>query len=389
MKKTRNSLAFLLAILMLMSSVIISPVSASAATKIFGKSGVVTDGGFGGSVDYDFKISQKKKVTFNMKADDEVDFVLYQWITDSDGETDLKTVFYCRDVTTQVSKTCTLSPGSYTLNVYYYSGDIDESTSYEFSAYDTSTYATSIKLSKSSLSMKTGTSQTLKYTLAPANSVSGKITWTSSNSNIASVNSAGKVTAKKLGKVTIKAKLPNGKYSTCSVDVNKVGTVNVVRKWSKNLSTTVNNISGYKKAKWSSSNKNIATVTSAGKVSGKKNGSCNIYCKIGKKKYTFPVKVVNPISVLSTSVSDKRIYNDAYVKVKNNTGKKITHFNCQIYQYDNRGRKLKSPYSYFYSDDTFLAGDTEVYVWWVNDSTKKVKVKITKVWFSDGTTWKA
>lgn len=54
-------------------------------------------------------------------------------------------------------------------------------------------------------------------------------------------------------------------------------------------------ISGTKtKAKWSSSNKSIATVSSKGKVTAKKKGSATITAKVGKKKYTCKVTVKNP-----------------------------------------------------------------------------------------------
>lgn len=45
------------------------------------------------------------------------------------------------------------------------------------------------------------------------------------------------------------------------------------------------------KIKWSSSKKNIATVSSKGKVKAKKKGSCNIVAKAGRKKYVCKVTV--------------------------------------------------------------------------------------------------
>lgn len=48
------------------------------------------------------------------------------------------------------------------------------------------------------------------------------------------------------------------------------------------------------KAKWSSSKKSIATVSSKGKVVAKKKGTATITAKIGKKKYTCKVKVETP-----------------------------------------------------------------------------------------------
>ena len=46
-----------------------------------------------------------------------------------------------------------------------------------------------------------------------------------------------------------------------------------------------------KKAKWSSSNKKVATVNSKGVITGKKAGTVKVTAKIGKKKYTCKVKI--------------------------------------------------------------------------------------------------
>jgi uncharacterized protein YjdB len=76
---------------------------------------------------------------------------------------------------------------------------------------------TSVKL-PSTLTLKKGKSKTLKYTL-PSGTYTSKVTWTSSNKKIATVNSSGKVTAKKKGSCTITATTHNGKTATCTVTV--------------------------------------------------------------------------------------------------------------------------------------------------------------------------
>ena len=48
-----------------------------------------------------------------------------------------------------------------------------------------------------------------------------------------------------------------------------------------------------KTVKWSSSDKNIATVSSKGKVTAKKKGTATITAKVGKDKYTCKVTVKN------------------------------------------------------------------------------------------------
>lgn len=77
-----------------------------------------------------------------------------------------------------------------------------------------------LTLSATKLTLKLKKSQTLVATRNPVTATE-KITWTSSNPKVATVNSNGKVTAKKSGKATITAKTSNGKKATCKVTVKK------------------------------------------------------------------------------------------------------------------------------------------------------------------------
>ncbi len=75
-----------------------------------------------------------------------------------------------------------------------------------------------ISLNKTSLTLKAGSSASLTVVYIPANTtVKRTVTWTSSNSRIASV-SGGRVKAKKAGTVTIKAKVGT-KTASCKVTV--------------------------------------------------------------------------------------------------------------------------------------------------------------------------
>ena len=78
--------------------------------------------------------------------------------------------------------------------------------------------AKSISLSGSSKITK-GKSTTLKVTLKPSNAKKETITWSSSNKNVATVNSSGKVTGVSKGTVTITAKTSSGKTATFKVSV--------------------------------------------------------------------------------------------------------------------------------------------------------------------------
>ena len=75
-----------------------------------------------------------------------------------------------------------------------------------------------INLSKNVITLNKGKSTTLKATLDPANS-KAKVTWISSNPNIAKVSSSGKITAIAQGKVYIIASAFNYNDDYCAVTV--------------------------------------------------------------------------------------------------------------------------------------------------------------------------
>ena len=79
---------------------------------------------------------------------------------------------------------------------------------------------TSVALNKTTLTLDTGKTSTLKATVYPSNAANKKCTWSSSNTSVATVDGNGKVTAKKAGTATITVKTSNGKTATCKVTVN-------------------------------------------------------------------------------------------------------------------------------------------------------------------------
>lgn len=79
----------------------------------------------------------------------------------------------------------------------------------------------SLSLNKSSLSIKVGESSQLSATFSPSTATSKAITWSSSNTNVATVDLIGKVTAVSAGTATITAWSSDGKKSaSCIVTVN-------------------------------------------------------------------------------------------------------------------------------------------------------------------------
>lgn len=115
----------------------------------------------------------------------------------------------------------------------------------------------------------------------------GTVKWSSSNSSVATVSSKGKVTGKKRGTATITASL-NGAKATCKVKVtipvskitlNKT-TASLAKGKTVTLKATVSPSNAVKKTiKWTSSNSNIATVSSKGVVKGIAKGTATITAK--------------------------------------------------------------------------------------------------------------
>ena len=78
---------------------------------------------------------------------------------------------------------------------------------------------TGVKLNKSSLSLKIGSTANLSATVNPSGA-NKKVTWTSSNPSVAAVSSAGKVTGIKAGTATVTATTVEGGYTAaCRVTV--------------------------------------------------------------------------------------------------------------------------------------------------------------------------
>ena len=77
----------------------------------------------------------------------------------------------------------------------------------------------------------------LNATLTPSNAVKNEITWSSSNEDIATVDSQGNVKAKKVGDVVITAKTANGKIAKCDLKV-----ISHMEKASKNTKGAVKGI---------------------------------------------------------------------------------------------------------------------------------------------------
>ena len=147
-----------------------------------------------------------------------------------------------------------------------------------------------VSLNKSATTLTEGESETLTATITPSNATGDKtVKWSSSNAEVAAVDSNGKVTAKKAGTAVITATSSNGKTASCTVTVKQKeiaitgislnkSTTSLTEGESETLTATItpSNATGDKTVKWSSSNEAVAAVDSNGKVTAKKAGTAVI-----------------------------------------------------------------------------------------------------------------
>lgn len=197
---------------------------------------------------------------------------------------------------------------------------------------------TSITLNKSSLTLHIGDTSTLVATVSPSNATNKKVTWSSSNGSIASVSN-GKITARSAGVVTITAKAGNKTASARvtvledEIDVTRVTinksslTLDVGEAYTLSATVTPSNATN-KKVTWSSSNTDIVSVSSSGRVTAKKAGTVIITARAGNKSDTIRVTVLETsycttetvriysIGYISSSTIDDRYsYNDSYTVI--------------------------------------------------------------------------
>ena len=160
----------------------------------------------------------------------------------------------------------------------------------------------SISLNKEALSLMVGTTETLVATITPNDATDKTISWSSSDSHVATVDNNGKVSAVSGGSAVISAK-SGDKEAKCvvtvtipvsSVTLNKAS-MTLVEGESETLVATVAPADATDKTlKWSSSNEQVAMVGDDGKVTAVKAGEATITVKAGDKSANCQVKVEPP-----------------------------------------------------------------------------------------------
>ncbi len=174
----------------------------------------------------------------------------------------------------------------------------------------------SVKISKTSATVNVGGSLTLKATVLPSNAANKTVTWKSSDTSVATVTN-GKVITKKSGTVTIYAVSSKSTVkAACKIKVivpvtgiklNKTA-ASVYTGSTLTLTSSVSpSNASVKTVKWSSSDKSVATVTSAGVVKGISAGTAVITCKTdsGAKTAACTVTVKKAVSGVSLNITSK------------------------------------------------------------------------------------
>ena len=199
---------------------------------------------------------------------------------------------------------------------------------------------TSVKLNKKNVSLLKGKKITLKATLNPSNASSKGVIWRTSNKKVATVSAKGVVKAIGVGKCTISAisKDNSKKKAVCTINVRRPVTAIKLNKTSLKLTkkggtatikATITPKNAYNKnVTWSSSNKNVATVSSSGKVKAVGNGVATITVKAkdgSGKKATCKVTVKIPTSIFKASSSSLKISKSGSVKITFNQDGDLTY----------------------------------------------------------------
>lgn len=175
----------------------------------------------------------------------------------------------------------------------------------------------SINLNRNQIIVKEGEFENLITSIKPESATNKNVTWTSSNPEVAEVDSNGKVLGKREGLSLITVRTQDGyKTATCEVTVTKVvkpvmnvslnkNTVTLNENESETLVATIEPIDAdNRNVTWRSINTRIAEVDSNGKITAKAPGKTTIIVttEYGGKTATCDV-IVNKVLIPVTGIS--------------------------------------------------------------------------------------
>ena len=151
--------------------------------------------------------------------------------------------------------------------------------------------------------------KTLTVTYNPTNTTERDVVWNSSNKEIVSVDSSGKITGKKGGIAKITATVGNVKAEkevkvVVPIDsVSLSGDDSILKGESKRLTATINpeDTTDDKTITWSSDDENVLSVDQNGQMRGIKEGTANVKAVVAGKEATKQI-TVNEIHIDSITI---------------------------------------------------------------------------------------
>ena len=185
----------------------------------------------------------------------------------------------------------------------------------------------SIALDETQKTMYVGQTARLTYVVMPTNASNNAVTWTSTNSKVATVDTTGKVTAKSVGTTVIILKAVDGGSSVyCTITVKQVATgvkfdvtdlkLKVGQYYHINVTTTPKD-STENSLVWESSDTKVVTVDANGKLVAKDSGTAVIIARTDSGAVAYcKVTVTKSVDGLILNFSDKTIYAGDSFKLK-------------------------------------------------------------------------
>ena len=190
----------------------------------------------------------------------------------------------------------------------------------------------------------------LKATIIPENASVTNVTWQSSDEDIASIDTDGKLKGISKGECTITATTLDGNYQAiCHIQVKKPTEVSgilidseaaeILLGTTKQVTATVLPATAInKKVHWSSSDESIASVDQNGNITAKAIGTTNIIVQTEEGNYTATcvITVVDITRFINLGFSAAVIITDGYVSgsilsiIKNNSNETITITKMEI-----------------------------------------------------------
>lgn len=176
--------------------------------------------------------------------------------------------------------------------------------------------ASSIKLDVSKLQLKVGEYYYIKAETVPKNATDVDLTWESSDTKVATVDSDGKVMAKSQGTAFITAKLKTGGMAYCEVTVRQPVTGVMLNFTDKTIYTggsfelsasVIPSSATNLDVTWKSSNEKVATVSKKGEVKGLTGGTAIITCTTVDGGYT-----ASCVVLVKEAVTNITLNHDSY-----------------------------------------------------------------------------